>query len=324
MTVSGIKIHNIKEKTGNQSWFIRVWGGVSLKKQNIFIVNDYPENSKKISHPAKIYANHKTKHLKGTPPCTRVKASYMVEAAVILPVFASFMLLFLFFFRILQVEQAVGGALADSSRKLAVIAAMQGEKKEAKKSNTAIGLAMAELAVHNEIKGQEVISFIQGGAFGIHLIKSDFSGDHIILRADYAVKIPIGLLKARTIELHQCVKIRKWTGESSDNAANREEMVYITKNGTVYHRNRDCTYLKPSVKKTMGSELDAKRNAGGAKYYPCEKCVKKKKPNHFVYITDYGNRYHNALSCSELERIIYMIRVSEAADRRACSKCKGD
>jgi len=131
--------------------------------------------------------------------------------------------------------------------------------------------------------------------------------------------------KDYTIELY--VKSHSATsitvaGQSINISVNElTHIAFITKNGTVYHRNRNCTYLNPSVKAVFYEDLKEKRNENGAIYYACEKCGNGKKT--VVYITEQGTKYHTSLECSGLKRTIYSILLSEVGGRLPCSKCGG-
>lgn len=81
-----------------------------------------------------------------------------------------------------------------------------------------------------------------------------------------------------------------------------------------------CSYLQLSIQYVQYSELQNMRNEGGGKYHKCEQCVYGQAMNG-VYITSYGNRYHNSLNCSSLKRTIRAVYKSEVAGRGGCSKC---
>lgn len=100
-----------------------------------------------------------------------------------------------------------------------------------------------------------------------------------------------------------------------------EQMVYITVTGSVYHKSRECSSLRPSVRKVSRSFVVTARNDSGAIYYPCERCIEGDRALGDVYITDYGNRYHEDATCPGLKRTIREIPLSEVRDRRACKKC---
>lgn len=104
-------------------------------------------------------------------------------------------------------------------------------------------------------------------------------------------------------------------------AENTEQMVYITATGSVYHKSRECSSLRPSVRKVNRSFVESGRNNSGAIYYPCERCIEGDTALGDVYITDYGNRYHEDATCPGLKRTIREIPLSEVKDRRACKKC---
>lgn len=98
------------------------------------------------------------------------------------------------------------------------------------------------------------------------------------------------------------------------------QIVYITEKGTVWHSDYQCSYLQLSIQYVQYSELQNMRNEGGGKYHKCEQCVYGQAMNG-VYITSYGNRYHNSLNCSSLKRTIRAVHKSEVAGRGGCSKC---
>lgn len=124
-----------------------------------------------------------------------------------------------------------------------------------------------------------------------------------------------------TIIANSCC-MHPWTGydvtKKSSSAQAAEEMVYITKNGTVYHKDRSCSYLNPSVQLVKREDVTVLRNNSREKYYPCESCGGN---SATVYITNDGNRYHDKISCSGLKRTIYCVSLSEAEERSSCSKC---
>ena len=238
----------------------------------------------------------------------------MAETAVALPFFIGFMAVLLFFFQILTVQQEVGNAILSAGRELSVLDChadkeLQGEYLLAK-----------ALIVKNLSKDSAAERFVKGGKTGISIAHSNFSGHYISLQADYQMQIPFGLFGSRKIRLTQRLKCRKWTGKRV--GGDEDEIVYITKNGSVYHRKRDCSYIKPSVTGTNGSGILKLRNADGGKYYPCSKCMKNKSPDNMkVYITTYGNRYHSKKNCSEIKREVLAVHLSEVTQKRPCSKC---
>lgn len=247
------------------------------------------------------------------PSRTRMEASYLAETAVALPFFAGFLTALLFFFQILCVQQEVGGALLFAGRELSALECDAGGTPGA-------GIIQAKtLFLKNLKKDSSAESFVKGGRLGISLARSEFSGHYICLKAEYRMQIPFGLFGRREIRMEQRLTCRKWTGKSLEED---DEIVYVAKSGSVYHRKRECSYLNPSVERTDGSGVSKLRNASGGKYYPCAKCIKGKKlSSGTVYITRYGNRYHGKRNCSEITRQARAVRLAEVKDRKACGKC---
>lgn len=254
-----------------------------------------------------------TEH-KETPSCICKKASYTLEAAVIFPVVAGFIVYLLMFFRILQVQTSVEAALVYAARMTAVEACTVD-------SEPAL-LLSAEGFMLSKLKEDETIDeYVSGGMAGISLLSSNLSGENVELKADYRVKLPISFFTISGFDISQKSISRKWIGRTFDSSDHC--YVYITDYGSVYHRSKSCSYLDLSISSTDIEQIPVIRNKNGAKYSACSKCVAKKSDTGSAYITDYGTLYHSDISCSALKRTIYMVEISEVSDMPACSKCGG-
>ncbi len=122
-----------------------------------------------------------------------------------------------------------------------------------------------------------------------------------------------------------CV-MHKWIGyELEGNTVGglekREETVYITQSGTVYHRQRECRYLNPSIRILGEKEAQTIQNHAGGRYTACSIC--KKSSGGAVYVTDFGSRYHSTVSCGGLKRTISSVPLWEAVaqGRHSCLTC---
>ena len=112
-----------------------------------------------------------------------------------------------------------------------------------------------------------------------------------------------------------------YRGPIEGNSREKEEIVYITENGTRYHTDTGCVSLWISVQTVHSSRLSAMRNQSGGRYYPCERCRPSK--SGVFFITRDGDRYHRGADCSSLKRTVRAVTLDEAVrmGRSACSKC---
>ncbi len=239
------------------------------------------------------------------------KGSYTIEAAIVIPFVAGFLVSILFFFRILQVQAAVDEALIYAGRKVAAESSITD-------SETVLFLS-TELFFHQILDEYECVDeYVEFGKLGILLINSDFSGDEITLRAEYSMKMPISFFDVGRIYLWQQNSFCKWNG---DGEVQKEDVVYVTATGEVYHCSKNCRSIRLSVKQTDYSSIGGLRGKDGQKYYPCSLCLKEISSNGKVYYTDYGTLYHGDISCSAIKRSVSQISLSEVGTRRKCSFC---
>lgn len=244
------------------------------------------------------------------------KGSYTIEAAVVIPLVAGFLVSILFFFRVLQVQSVIDEALIYAGRKVSAESSITDSK-------AALFLSTEFFFYQFLEEYQYVEEYVDYGKLGISLLKSDFSEDSIYLRAEYSMKMPVSFFEIGKIYLWQQNTFRKWTGDGSNQ---EENIVYVTPNGEVYHNSLNCQSIKISVKQTTYSSIAGLRGANGQKYYECSRCVSQIYESDRVYYTDYGTLYHADISCSAIKRTVTQIPLSEVGNRRKCSFCytKGD
>ena len=285
--------------------FSSLMTNISLNMACNGIKNSFPKRTKK----------NKLKPMWRTSSCTRAKASYTIEAAVIIPIVAGFLVALMFFFRVMQIQTEMASALSYASRCVAVEASTVD-------SETAL-LASSQVLLRKQLAEYPLVKrFVSLEGKGVSLIESEFDKDHIILKANYYMKLPIGFFGVKGIHLSQNSCSRKWTGMNIG-GDDLEPYVYYTDTGTVYHLTDGCPYLDLTIRAVKHKEIEGLRNKNGARYSSCSRCAAKINDNDTVYITDYGTAYHSILNCSALKRTIHMVKLSEVGNRSLCSKCGG-
>ncbi len=271
-------------------------------------INYRNKRSKKLSHSTKI-----EKEISLHAPFYR--GNYTIEAAVILPIFVTFMMFAVYFYRILQVEAGVQQALDFASATVAVAA---GDETEADAQLAAAIVLFQEQLVANDVP----VSFISGSLAGINLLGSTAEGNYIDLKASYTMHFPIGLLSNYSFDINQNAKSRKWIGYDPAENSWDGRWVYMTENGEVYHTHLDCSYLDLSIHSVSKDTVDEQRNNSGSKYYACPSC-KAETASDSVYITDYGRQYHSSLSCYKLKRSVKKVLLWDVDDAvPECIKCE--
>ena len=145
--------------------------------------------------------------------------------------------------------------------------------------------------------------------------------DYLVMDSIYKINIPIMSVNGIGLKLDQHMVCRTFTG-NQDTKSNKK-FVYVTKTGSVYHTNIECTYLAIKKQKVLLSEVDSYRNSSGGKYDKCKECGKEANITGYVYITSYGTSYHNYITCSTISRSVVPIEISEINGRKKCDKCIG-
>ncbi len=222
-----------------------------------------------------------------TCPLFWTKGSMTIEAALILPMFLVFSLVLLSFIDVMQ------------------------------------------QAIHLELSQHDMLKKAALTAFFVSEAVPGKQGDYIVLDHSYPVSLTVAGFGIKKMYIRQRGMVHIFNGyddSSGDRVDQREEYVYITQNGRVYHSRRSCRVLSVSVVQVSGKDIKKKRNVEGKKYYACDRCADDglvQEKNSTVYITDYGNRYHENISCSELRRTLRVVKKKDIKDRTPCRFCSG-
>lgn len=251
--------------------------------------------------------------------------SMTVEAAVVLPFFLMVLLSLISFLKIIQLQNGITMGLREAGMPMSVYAYAQERMQE----NSSLDLAGAvpNVVLSYGYAGQKVREFLKEDIGGIQYYKSSVleKDDVIDLVALYSLEPDFNAAFLPPVRLSSRFYGRAWTGyavDGSESGAVQEENVYITPEGTVYHRNRYCTHLQLTVLSCPAEQIAEKRNENGAAYRPCAKCGGGKMTGK-VYITLQGDCYHNSIRCPGLKRTIEVIPISKVGNRTCCTRCGG-
>lgn len=259
------------------------------------------------------------------------KASMTLEAAFVLPFFLFAVVNILFAVNIIGAQSRFNAALHQTGNKMAFAGYVYERTVGNVLPDSLAGVAMSSIYARGQILeyvGKDYLnqSCVAGGAGGISLAGSSVmgEGDVIDLIVSYRVRPFAGIMGFDGFTMSQRYYGRAWTGydvtQYVSDAKQEDPMVYITKTGTVYHSDRNCTYLNPSVESVSAAAIGDMRNQSGAKFYSCELCGGYRGTSQ-VYITQYGSSYHSQINCPGLKRTIYTVPLSQVGGRGRCSKC---
>ena len=277
--------------------------------------------------------NKKGLHLRAKRKRPSLAASVTIEASLVLPLYIFFFVNLLSIFDILKLQCDLEAVLHQTGRQLMMteattrsfVSSDNGESVSPSAAG-AVNAVLAGKMVKNYLgEGYLEHTPIKGGASGLKLGETTLHSNRDILDIIAVCKVhPLfGIAGFKEFPIEGRFYGHAFTGfdpkDGNNNSDEAEELVYITESGTVYHQSLDCSHLKLSVKQISKNEVSSKRNAGHAKYYPCEYCGKK--AGNSVYITNYGNRYHSDRNCGGIKRTIRTVRISEAIGRTPCSEC---
>lgn len=133
---------------------------------------------------------------------------------------------------------------------IAVLCFMQGIS-DAGRENEKMSASVKKMAVY-AYAGQDTVA--------ANLLKE---GDIIEMVYPHRVKFRVPFIHIRNITVWEKFCVRAWTGRIPDGGEGSDEdekntKVYVTAEGSVYHRDRQCRHLKRHIEKVAASAVDTK------------------------------------------------------------------
>lgn len=258
--------------------------------------------------------NEQTENQRASFCLWATKGSITIEAALAIPLFFMAVLALFYMMEVMSIRTSVRNGMQYAAKHAAedcyLVQMISPSELEAD-IVSAIGSERLERSI------------VAGGSSGISCQDSRMSilTGILEMEVDYQIKLPIPVFAANPVRMKETMRMKGWNGyKSAFEDQEDDDTVYVTETGMVYHRDYHCNYLELSIRTVNAGTVDELRNNDQEKYRPCDKCVHGSTASQ-VYLTDYGNRYHNSLSCSGLKRTIYAIPLSEAVGKGACKKC---
>ena len=254
-----------------------------------------------------------------------MKASLTLEASIVLPFYVLAIIVLMFFIQAIQIQIRIQNALTTQTIKISGYAYYIDATGISAVPENFLEAEYIKSSVINEL-GEDFFntSYIVNGKKGFSLNLSNIMDKGIIdVAIQYYMKVPYDMFGLGKIPFVARARCRAWIGDGTSKEEWNTTMVYVTEKGTVYHRERECTYIKSDILSCGFSEIDNVRNSSGAIYYPCSLCcVIEIKEGSKIYYTKYGTRYHSRYDCTNLQNNVFAVSLDDAKEKyRACSKC---
>lgn len=153
-------------------------------------------------------------------------------------------------------------------------------------------------------------------------------GETIDLVIEYDIDMPFPVLMLSHIPQSVRCRRRAWIGkagkdygEGGTGTEESDEVVYVGKGSTRYHRSRNCHYLSNRLTAVALEAGKTYSNADGKHYKPCNVCAKHVKAGDTVYLMPSGQSYHSERECRAIIAYVRTVKLTEVEHLGACSYC---
>lgn len=242
-------------------------------------------------------------------------ASLTTEAALVFPFFFFIIALFWQLFLLALFELQVGNVITKTAMEYSYLGYAN---RQQQRESTDISWIYQPL-LWNEIPENKRVSDV--------FVSCEEEDGFVAVKVSYDFLCDAPWVPDFVLPVVQCFRFYPYMGEtdpdrflSEGERKEKEDVVYRTEHGTVYHESKACSYLKVTVRPVTLLAVKTLRNSSGEIYTPCERCDHLELGEN-VYISAGGNRYHRSASCAALKRNVMELKRTEIGELKACHKC---
>lgn len=277
----------------------------------------------------------------------RLSASLTVEAAMVLPLFLFSMVILMMPMKIMNENRKIQTKLEAVGEDLSQYAYLMGIFEDDRNGSVSNIIDHENTALMDqEALGGPDGDLVTGGALfiyaegvmrqyidsksikGISLLNSEIlkDGETIDLVMNYRYCLPFPVLGLSDIALTARSTRRAWIGKEGGkghdgDGGEEDEIVYVGRDSTRYHRDRSCHYLYNNITSVGANTIGGMRNQSGNRYKPCSRCLKTGDGVGAVYVMPSGEHYHADRNCTAIVAYVRAARLSSVAYLGACSYC---
>ncbi len=239
------------------------------------------------------------------------RASITIEAALTISIFLLITIALSSFLTMiygqLYTEEIINNVSMETSKAKYFV---RYDKKDGEKYKTMAEVGYISARVLSDVKKNGKL------LYGLNPAQSSMDNGVVDVVLSYKTNIPF---TSYSWKVTQRAKTKDWTGIDLTKS---NEIVYVTKYGTVYHRSKECKHLIITIREVTLAQSNLLRNKGGHKYTRCSYCVKKNLSElSNVFITPDGDRYHTSLDCLGLTRSVMEVDIKDVGNKKPCSSC---
>lgn len=261
-----------------------------------------------------------------TIPFCNSKGSATVEAALVVPIFLFAAFAVYTLMNILIAKDIVYEGLQETAQYLAeyqyIESVLSDEEAEGASINFGgTNAVTAKIKLKEYIDDDELIEkYVSGGISGLNFTAARYEdGDgYIFLELTYNIAVDIPIVGSVSLKESEQIKQKAYVGlQYEDLSDDGDVYVYVTENGTVYHKDRSCYHIKLTITQIDENTLNSMYSG----YDACEICAAGKTMTGSIYITKTGDKYHYSIGCSGLKRTVKRVKLKDVSNLSPCSAC---